>query len=282
MRLTAALRTTLHTSLRKLASEQDCYLCGCASVQAICMECVAVFPAPPPHACPRCALPVPQAGVCGRCIADPPHFDATVAAFAYGEPLDQALQAFKYRHALGLTHFLAAQLDRALDVAQAAARDARLPAALASHGGAAVVACAASPVIDLIVPMPLAPARLADRGFNQALELARPIAQRRRIAVDAQMVHRIRDTPPQALLPWKERARNIQGAFACTGAAGSVKPHPLAGLRIAVVDDVMTTGSTLNELARVLKAAGAAHVSNWVAARTLPHSFSQTAAPASA
>ena len=130
--------------------------------------------------------------------------------------------------------------------------------------------------------MPLAPARLADRGFNQALELARPIAQRRRIAVDAQMVHRIRDTPPQALLPWKERARNIQGAFACTGTAGSVNPRPLAGLRIAVVDDVMTTGSTLNELARVLKAAGATHITNWVVARTLPHSFTQTAAPASA
>lgn len=270
MRLTAALRT--------LASEQDCYLCGCASVRAICMESVAVFPASPPHACPRCALPVPQAGVCGVCLTHPPCFDATVAAYAYGDPLDQALQAFKYRHALGLTRFLAAQLDRALDAAQAAG----LLPSTTPPASAATSTFAASRGVDLIVPMPLAPARLADRGFNQALELARPIAQRRRIALDAHTVRRIRDTPPQTLLPWKERARNIQGAFACSGTAGSVNPRPLAGLRIAVVDDVMTTGSTLNELACVLKAAGAVHVTNWVVARTLPHSFTQTAAPASA
>ena len=130
--------------------------------------------------------------------------------------------------------------------------------------------------------MPLAPARLAGRGFNQALELARPIAQHRRIPLDAHAVRRVRDTPPQAQLPWKERARNIQGVFACSAVTGSVNPHPLAGLRIAVVDDVMTTGSTLNELARVLKAAGAVHVTNWVVARTLPHSFTQTHAPTSA
>lgn len=276
MRLTAALRA--------LATEQDCYLCGCASVQAICMECVAVFPASPPNACPRCALAVPPAGVCGRCLADPPHFDATVAAFAYGDPLDQALQAFKYRHALGLTRFLAAQLDRALDAAQGASRltGTASPGSAKPSGAAAPPAAAASFGVDLIVPMPLSPARLAERGFNQALELARSIARRRRIALDAHAVHRIRNTPPQAQLPWKERARNIQGAFAYCGSAGSVNPRPLTGLRIAVVDDVMTTGSTLNELARVLKAAGAAHVTNWVVARTLPHSVTGTAAPTSA
>ena len=270
----------LTAALHRLAAEQDCYLCGCASVQAVCMECVAAFPSAPAPACPCCALPVPHAGLngprgsCGRCLVNPPHFDATVAAFAYGDPLDKALQAFKYRHALGLTRFLAAQLDRTLGVL----------------ARASLVAGSASPGVDLIVPMPLARARLAQRGFNQALELARPLAQRRRIPLDAHAVRRIRDTPPQAQLPWKERARNIQGAFAyaagvtgavtgtVTGAAGTA----LTGLRVAVVDDVMTTGSTLNELARVLKANGAAHVSNWVIARTLPHSVTHPAAPASA
>ena len=132
--------------------------------------------------------------------------------------------------------------------------------------------------IDLILPMPLAPTRLKERGFNQALELARPIAKKRQIRLDAHTVRRVRDTPPQAQLPWKERARNIQGAFGCDATSGT---H-LAGLRIAVVDDVMTTGATLNELARVLKAAGAAHVTNWVVARTLPHTLDHPHAPASA
>ncbi len=268
----------LTSTLRALAAEQDCYLCGCASTQSICVECVTVFPASPPNACTHCALPVPQAGMCGRCLADPPHFDATVAAFAYGDPLDQALQAFKYRHALGLARFLSAHLDQALD----AARHAPLQGGSASPEMAAPVGGTASLGVDLIVPMPLAAPRLAERGFNQALELARPIAQSRRIALDAHSLRRIRDTPPQARLPWKERARNIQGVFACGEGAGSVNPRPLAGLRIAVVDDVMTTGATLNELARVLKAAGAVHVTNWVVARTLPHEFTQTAAPTSA
>ena len=158
MRLTSALRA--------LAGEQDCYLCGGASAQAICMECVTAFPASPPDACTRCALPVPQAGICGRCLADPPHFDATVATFAYGNPLDQALQAFKYRHALGLTRFLSAHLDQALD----AARRLSLLGGSASPEMAAPAGGAASLGVDLIVPMPLAAARLAARGFNQAFK----------------------------------------------------------------------------------------------------------------
>lgn len=179
---------------------------------------------------------------CGRCLTHPPHYDTTVAALAYADPLDHAVQAFKYHHALGLARFLSGLLDDA--VSAAGAPDTR---------------------IDLIIPLPLAPARLAQRGFNQALELARPIAARRRIALNARAVRRIRNTPPQAQLPWNERARNIKGAFVCD--------MPLAGMRVAVVDDVMTTGASLDEMARVLKVAGAAHVTNWVVARTLPQAW---------
>ncbi len=125
--------------------------------------------------------------------------------------------------------------------------------------------------IDLIIPLPLAPARLSERGFNQALELARPIAARRRIALGVRAVRRIRNTPPQVQLPWKERARNIQGAFVCDVS--------LKGLRVAVVDDVMTTGASLDEMARVLKGAGAAHVANWVVARTLPQAWRAPSVP---
>lgn len=228
---------TLITGLRALATEQDCFLCGCTASQAVCAQCVAAMPPLPPARCPQCALPTLESTLCGRCLSSPPYYDATIAALAYGDPLDQALQAFKYRHALGLGPFLAELLDAAIGPTIA---------------------------VDLLVPMPLARERLAERGFNQALELARPIAARRQIRLDAQIVKRTRDTPPQMALPWKERARNIKGAFACT--------TPLDGLHVAVVDDVMTTGATLDELARALKRAGAATVSNWVVARTLPHS----------
>jgi ComF family protein len=115
---------------------------------------------------------------------------------------------------------------------------------------------------DAIVPMPLARGRLAERGFNQALEIARVVAARTSIPLLSLACRKVVDTPPQATLPWKERARNVRRAFVCDA--------DLSGKRIAVVDDVLTTGATLNELARVLRRAGAVSVAGWVVARTLP------------
>jgi predicted amidophosphoribosyltransferase len=105
--------------------------------------------------------------------------------------------------------------------------------------------------------------RLAERGFNQALEIARVVAGRTGIPLLPLACRKVVDTPPQATLPWKERAKNVRRAFVCD--AG------LRDKRIAVVDDVLTTGATLNELARVLRRAGAIRVDGWVVARTLPH-----------
>ncbi|WP_320408780.1 phosphoribosyltransferase family protein [Candidatus Methylopumilus turicensis] len=115
--------------------------------------------------------------------------------------------------------------------------------------------------IDLIIPMPLHPNRLQERGFNQSLEIARIIGKRSNIVVNSQAVARIKHSPPQASLPLKERARNMKGAFICH--------EDLSGLRIALVDDVMTTGASLNALAKAVKAKGAAHVECWLIARTL-------------
>ena len=115
---------------------------------------------------------------------------------------------------------------------------------------------------DAIVAMPLARGRLAERGFNQALEIARVVALLRRIELLPNACRKVAETPPQATLPWKARAGNVRRAFVCDA--------DLRGLRIAVVDDVLTTGATLNELARVLKRAGATEVIGWVVARTLP------------
>src|SRR6266850_4890984 len=98
----------------------------------------------------------------------------------------------------------------------------------------------------------------SDLGYNQAVEIARHLGR-----VDSGLCQRTRDAPPQIELPYAERQRNVRGAFRCTRA--------LVGARVAVVDDVMTTGATLDEIARTLKAAGAVHVENWVVARTLPH-----------
>ena len=116
--------------------------------------------------------------------------------------------------------------------------------------------------IDLIIPMPMHPTRLKERGFNQSLEIAKVITKNHPEKLNNALVQRQRYTPPQASLPLKERVKNIKGVFATSA--------DLTGKRIAIVDDVMTTGASLNELAKTLKKAGAVRVECWVVARTLP------------
>jgi ComF family protein len=184
--------------------------------------------------CPVCALPTPDGSVCGHCLKHTPHFDHTVAVFAYAFPVDKLVQALKYGEQLALADALARHLVQRVE---------QRP--------------------DRIVAMPLHPARLRERGFNQSLELARSIARNLNIPLLTDSIRRIRNTAPQAALPWKERKHNMRNAFACNA--------DLNGLHIGVVDDVMTSGITLNELARILRGAGAREVSAWVVARTLPH-----------
>jgi len=186
-------------------------------------------------ACPVCALPVPGGIVCGACLHHPPAFDRTLAAFSYDFPIDRLLHAFKYAGNLALAEVLAGPLARLAE---------------------------AQPRPDLLLPMPLHPARLRERGFNQSLEIAKPVARWLGIPLDACACRRTRDTPTQAGLKWQERRRNVRGAFACD--------LDLAGKKVAVLDDVMTTGATLSEISRILKGRGAAEVSAWVVARTLP------------
>ena len=117
--------------------------------------------------------------------------------------------------------------------------------------------------VDLVIPMPMHPARLKERGFNQALEIAKILTRNHAEKLDYKSVIRQKLTPPQASLPLKERVKNIKGAFKVN--------RDFSGKRIAIVDDVMTTGASLNELAKILKKTGASHVECWVIARTLPH-----------
>jgi ComF family protein len=118
--------------------------------------------------------------------------------------------------------------------------------------------------VDVVLPVPLSRGRMATRGFNQAIEIARPLAQRLGRPLDTESVLRIADTAPQASLPFDARRRNVRGAFAVIDA----RRERIIGRRIGVVDDVMTTGATLEELAKTLKRAGAVAVVNLVVART--------------
>ncbi len=206
-----------------------CFLCRGAAGGVLCAACDAELPRLAGPRCPRCALASPLGAVCGRCLAAPPAYDATVAALSYEFPVDVLVQALKFRGELALAPLLGDLLAAALP---------------------------AEPAPDFVVPVPLAAARLRARGFNQALEIARRAAARPATG----LVERARDTPPQVDLPHAERARNVRGAFRCS--------VPLEGASVAVVDDVMTTGATLAELAATLKRAGAARVVNWVLART--------------
>jgi ComF family protein len=235
----------------------ECALCGGASDDALCAGCTGqFFGASTARArCYRCANPLPEnpgseptigheldgRQLCGVCLADPPAFDRTLVAADYALPVDQLVLQLKFGHRLALAP-LCARLLRDAVLCQP---DTTLPA--------------------LLCPVPLGPRRLAERGYNQALEIARPLARSMGVALHAQLVVRVHETAAQSSVAPERRQQNIAGAFAVPDAA------LVAGRHIGVVDDVMTSGRTLNELAATLKRHGAAQVSNFVFARTPPH-----------
>ncbi len=237
MSIPVPLRTALNGLTKGVENAllaQDCFLCGAASGAAfLCPACRDTLPRLPASRCPICALPTAAGEACGSCLRRPPNFDATFAEYAYAFPVDRLVQALKYEHRLAVAAFFGAG-----------------------------IADAFTPAAEMVVAMPLHSARLRERGFNQALEIARFAVTQWRIRVEPEAVERTDDGPPQASLPWRERRRNVRGAFLCRA--------DLSGRHALVVDDVMTSGATLDELARALKARGATRVTNCVVARTLP------------
>lgn len=214
---------------------QPCLLCGTRSLgRPLCPDCLRDLPRLVTPRCPTCARPTPAGETCGACLKRPPAFERCRAALAYAPPADILVQRLKYGGELALAGFLAEQLMPEID------RQA-LP--------------------DVILPMPLHPRRLGERGFNQAVEIGRRLSRRLHIPLLLAACSRIRDTPSQVGLDHDARRRNIRGAFACTSR--------LRGLHIALLDDVMTSGASLDELARAARKAGAAKVEAWVVARTL-------------
>jgi ComF family protein len=215
----------------------SCFLCRGAAAQMLCAPCDASLPRLGSARCPRCALASPNGALCGGCLVRPPSFDATVAALSYRFPADALVTTLKFGGELSLAPLLGGLLAQRL-------------------------AAGFDEAVDCIAPVPLSAQRLAARGFNQALEIARAARGTARAPIELDAIRRVRDTPAQLGLPVEERRRNLRGAFEC--------PRLLGGLRVAVVDDVMTSGATLEEVAATLKRAGAARVVNWVVARTPP------------
>lgn len=177
-------------------------------------------------------MPGTEGAICGRCLKQPPAFDATTALYRYDYPLDRLVHRLKYGADFAVAHAFAACALRAMP----------------------------RPAVDLVVPVPLHAARLAERGFNQSLEIARPLARAWQCELATRQVGRTRATQDQVGLPWRERKKNLRNAFSC-----GVR---LDGAHVLLVDDVMTTGATLDALAQCLRGAGAAAVSNLVVART--------------
>ncbi len=208
-----------------------CILCaGPARGRDLCDGCHADLPWSGP-ACDRCAFPLPAAGTCGRCLLRPLPHARTVAALRYAYPVDRLILALKFSGRLAVARVLGELLaDTVPD------RD-----------------------VELIVPVPLHPSRIRERGFNQALEIARPVARATGIRIASRTCVRTRSTQPQSALEPRARRRNVRGAFKVV--------RPVAGRMIAVVDDVYTTGHTVSAVAMALLAAGATRVEVWCVAR---------------
>jgi ComF family protein len=241
MKRAADLFSRLLAGALPLVLPSACAGCGVSGARVICAGCAACLE-DPCERCVRCALPLPagntrQTALCGQCIAAPPALDATICVATYAPPADAFVIALKFHRQLALAGCLASTLAR-----RALAAGIVLP--------------------DLVAPVPLSSRRLAGRGYNQAWEIARPFARHLRRPAAARLLARARDTRAQAELPAAERRRNMRRAFEVPVAAAVHARH------IGLVDDVMTSGATLDEAARALKEAGAARVTGFVILRT--------------
>ena len=229
------LRTLLHRLSVALPSQ--CAICQSWPAQPVCQSCLGRFARPQPR-CPGCAMPLP-AGVtrCGTCLSAAPVIDLCLAAVPYEYPWSDLVARYKFGTSPGWSHALA-ELMRATPGAQAALQSA-----------------------ELLLPMPLSKQRLRERGFNQALELARQLDPHK---TRSGLLLRLRDTPAQSSLAREARLRNGRGAFGLADGGAAA----LAGRNVMLIDDVMTSGASLGTAAAVVRAAGASHISALVLART--------------
>jgi len=216
-----------------------CVLCGIEAAGArLCADCAALLERND-SACARCAEPLPlPSPLCGKCLQRPPAFDAAWAGYLYRAPFDHLVQRMKFNNALAVGRALLPDWS----------------AALRGH-----LSTRPEPPPQAMIPIPLHRSRLRQRGYNQALELARDLGRELQLPVLPSALSRARATAPMPGLDLKARRRNVRGAFAVNGTA--------LPARVALIDDVMTSGATLNEAAKMLKRAGVAWVEVWVLSR---------------
>jgi ComF family protein len=228
----------LATSLLEVLAPARCHGCGTSGTAVLCGPCAADLPWNEP-ACRACALPMgpgPAGRACATCLTDAPAQDRAWTAFTYADPVSRYVVGLKFHGRLASAHTLGALM---------AERLARRP----------------EPLPELLVPVPLHPGRLRRRGYNQALELGREIARRLSLPLLPAAARRLRATGEQTRLEAGARRRNVHGAFA-------IAPV-VRGRHIALLDDVVTTGATVAELAAAAREAGAQRVEVWAAARAV-------------
>ncbi len=235
----------VYERLARLLSPPRCVLCSAPGMEGLelCPACLGSLPWNR-YACPCCALPLPAAarGPCGRCRGRPPPFRA-FAPLLYRSPVDHLVHELKFAGRLPRARLLGGLLARSL------MGHLRRPGEDTPGRG---------DMPQVVLPVPLHPSRLRQRGFDQALELARPVARALALRLEPGACVRLRPTEAQSHLDAGARRANLRGAFAAR--------HPLPE-RVAVIDDVLTTGATAEAVARALRRAGAREILVWTVAR---------------
>lgn len=235
------MRQKLSSITQTLALPSICTLCNQfhKGTLAVCSYCIE-FIKPLGPACQRCAYPLPDEHylVCGQCIKNPPYFDQALIAYVFEEPLRSLLHRFKYHNNLHLGSFLCQLMLHAMQ---------KLPELT---------------TIPCLIPVPMHSKRLRQRGFNQAAVLTKALARKVTLPYDLTSCQKIINTAPQASLDSEQRQKNLRKAF-------YAKPLPYE--HIILIDDLLTTGCTANELARTLKKTGVKRVDIWCCARTISH-----------
>ncbi|MBA2657058.1 MAG: ComF family protein [Tatlockia sp.] len=233
------MRQKIASITQKLRLPSVCVLCQLYHSQpvAVCESCVSLFKQIGP-CCQYCALPLPEDNflICGFCCKKKPYFDKTITNLVFEEPLRTLLHDFKYKEALYLRSFFVELMVDAF-----------------SKSGLIVEK-------QCLVPVPLHVKKLKQRGFNQAAELCKLLAKKLGLSYEPKLCKKIIHTEPQVNLELKQRRKNLRQAF---------QSKPSHYEQIILVDDLMTTGSTANELAKLFKEQGAKRVDLWCCARTI-------------
>ncbi|WP_420795212.1 ComF family protein [Legionella moravica] len=235
------MRQKLMSITQSLRLPSICTLCNQfhKGTLAVCTFCIGLIK-PLGPACTHCASPLPDEHylICGSCIKKPPHYDNAVIGYTFDEPLRSLIHQFKYHNGLYLRNFLCHLMLNTVQKTQ------HIP--------------------QCLIPVPMHPLRIKQRGFNQAALLAKKLARKLNIPYDLTSCQKRINTAPQASLDKEQRQKNLSKAFHVT---------PLPYEHVAIIDDLLTTGNTVNELALVLKKAGIKKVDVWCCARTVTESL---------